>query len=453
MNRDPLAIGRTRRFHQAVISSTLSKASGFLLQAISLPLVFHTLSDHQYAIFLLVSAILSTLNLTQMGTGPGLTQQIAKASAAGDKAQEAEYLAAAFTLSFAIVLVAGAALIALIHVVPPERLLGAEYAGDRAQIIATGNVCVGLISAHVLLGNVDSALAGYQEQAFTSVGTLVANCTSAGLIYYVCQTHPSVTTVILASFAPTTASRIANLCILVVRRPYLLSWFRVASWGSIRTLLGAGLAFWIIQLASVVEQNAGLLIVGRYATSAELAQYGFIYKAILLSLSAVTVVTQPLWPAYIEARLRGDIAWIRRVFAASRKLLLAGALLLSLALVLFGRELFLHVLRTDVSSSGQALLSIFAAYAACNIWAHVYYMALLGLGSPWRIAAVIAIENGLVLVAALVLTPVLGIYGMALAYLIGSACVPVWYLPLVMRRTMQEIEVRGTSLKPLPAAA
>jgi O-antigen/teichoic acid export membrane protein len=436
---------RTHNLRRAVLASTVSKASGFLLQLLSLPLVYNTLSTHAYAIFLLVSAVLGTLNLTQLGTGAGLTQEIAKAAASDDRESEARYFAASFALTASIVAIASAALLATIYLVPAETLLGAAYRDDDALIVSTGSVCVILIAAHILFGNVDSALAGYQEQAYTSIGSLVSNLTAAGLIVYVCQGEPTIMDIILAAYCPPTVTRILNLIVLLFRRPYLVAGFSNVSWQSVKLLLGAGLAFWLIQLASVVEQNAPFLILGRCTTPADLTLYGVVYKAILLALSAMNIVTQPLWPALIDARLRRDMRWIRRLLSVTRRWLMSFAVAISIGLIVVGALVFKHLLHVDLGSHARSLLLVFALYVTCNTWAHVHYMSLMGLSRVSAISIIIVTENAVMLVLGFVFTPWLGICGMALSHLLASMFVPAWYLPMRLRRALQELETRPSA--------
>src|ERR1700736_1427634 len=83
------ALGRRNRLLRlAIMSSGLSKVTAIALQGIAIPLVYHALGTHQYALYLLLSAALATLALLQFGAGPGLTQAIAKAHAHGNRQEE-----------------------------------------------------------------------------------------------------------------------------------------------------------------------------------------------------------------------------------------------------------------------------------------------------------------------------------------------------------------------------
>ena len=205
-----------------MLSSGLSKVTALTLQGIAIPLVYHALGSHQYALYLLLTAALATIALMQMGAGPGLSQAIAKAHAQNDHHEEAGALASAF-LFIAGSSVVGAAVISIVvRLVPSSILFGANFASDRAEIIHTVNVCVVVMAATLILGLVDSALAGYQEQVITNLGTCVANLVSAGLLLLVCyRGHPSIAEVVLVLYGLVALSRLFNLLVLLARRPYL----------------------------------------------------------------------------------------------------------------------------------------------------------------------------------------------------------------------------------------
>jgi O-antigen/teichoic acid export membrane protein len=438
------SLRRTRLLRLAVVSSIASKGTAFFFQVISLPIVFHTLDAHSYALYLLVSAVLAMLALAQLGIGSGLTQEIARASAVNDRSNEAACFGTALSMSTLIVVLAGICLFVLVRI-PPQHLLGHEYINDHAIILDAARICIPLICVYISLSVVDSALAGYQEQVHVNVGSCVSNVVATGLVYYVCRTDPSLTLIIVATFAPVACMRIANLVLLLRRRPYLVARLGHLSNEPLTRLLRTGSAFWLIQLSSVVEQNVGVLILGHVTRSEELATYGFIYRVVVLGISAVQVVTLPLWPAFVDARMRRDVAWIKQLFKSTRRYLMLFATVLAIGLVALGQPVFLHVLHTDVGDTGRMLIIVFALYCVANIWNHVHYISVMGLGSVWRVAVIIVAENALMAVLGLFLTPQIGVLGMALAYLGASLMLPVWRLPMVLAATFRSIQLETGS--------
>jgi O-antigen/teichoic acid export membrane protein len=372
---------RSKSFNLAVMSSAVSKATAFGFQLLSLPLVFQSLPTHQYAIFVLVSAGLATLSITQLGAGPGLTQQLAKAAASDDRVQEATSFCSALTLSLVITSLAGIALMLLVRTVPSATLFGATYAGDQQAIIEISKVCVLVMCAHIFLGNVDAALAGYQEQYLTSAASALSNIASAIALLVVCAGHATVVAIILAMYIPPTLGRLLNLIVLLWRRPYLARGVAHIRMASVRSLLADGLGFWLFSLASMVEQNAPTFIMGHYATSAELAAFYVVFRIVWLCSSGMGILTQPLWPAYVDARVRGDFRWIRTMAARTLRILLVASIVLAAALVLA-----FPLVRDQLELASFALVCLFAMYLIANTWTHYYYVSLMGLCNIWKLS-------------------------------------------------------------------
>jgi O-antigen/teichoic acid export membrane protein len=424
----------------AMIGSFFSKISGLALQAIAIPLVYHSLGQHRYELYLLLTAALATVGLAQLGAGPGLTQGIATANALGKRHDEGSLLAGAFRLTGVATLIGGGIVLSIIHLVPPERVFGSAFVNDRGTILTAANLCVIVLMAQMLFGVVDSALAGYQEQVFTSVGSMVANLLSIGVLFIVCRNAPTVTGVILVLYGVPTLSRIANLLALFFRRPYLLRGLLQSSRGFYATLMNVGLAFWAIQLGGVIEQHGGTYVLAHLSSTHDTDLFGVVYRALVLAGAVVNIITVPLWPAITDAIAHRDIDWIHRSYARVRRALTVYSCLLAFIVVIGGQWIFEHILRVDTGGN-HWLFVILGFYFVANIWTHLFYVTMMGLQGIWRIAAVLCTENLLMLGFGLVLVPRLGAAGMALAYLSASVALPVWLLPRLMERALHKMAV------------
>ena len=208
---------RSALLRMAILSSALRKIGALGLQTIAIPLVYHALGQHQYALFLLVTGALATISLMQMSAGPGLTR-IAKANIAGGREEEASIFSAALRLSLLGAVTGSGALLVIVYTVQPARLFGEAFGGDRPEILAAMKVCAAVLAATIVLGVVDSAFAGYQEQVITNLFSFCGNIASTALLVIVSSHHPSIMRVILILYGLMACSRIAVLS-LIVRRP------------------------------------------------------------------------------------------------------------------------------------------------------------------------------------------------------------------------------------------
>ena len=429
---------RSALLRLAIISSSLSKVCGLALQAIAIPLVYRSLGQHHYELYLLMTAALATIAIAQMGAGPGLTQGIARASAGGRRNQEASLINAAFRLTTVTALIGGGIILAILHLIPPGAIFGSSFAAERSAILSVANVCVFVVIAQIISGVVDSALAGYQEQMFSNIGAMISNILSIGLLFFVCQHSPTISSVIVVLYGVPTLSRVANLLVLYLRRPYLLKGVFQSCRGSYALLLNVGLAFWVIQLGSLIEQHGGTYVLAHLSSTQETNLFAIVYKSLSLIGSVNIIITQPLWPAFTDAIAHRDFDWIQRSYAKIRRALTLFSCLVGLLMMTVGPWGFEHFVHVDTSGN-RLLFCVLGVYFVANVWTHLYYVTMMGMQGIWRVAMIALSENVLLIVLSLVLVPRLGAAGMAFAYLFASLLLPVWLLPRLMKQTIREI--------------
>ncbi|MDE3187662.1 MAG: hypothetical protein KGM96_09095 [Acidobacteriota bacterium] len=430
---------RSNLLRLAVLSSGLSKVTAVGLQGLAIPLVYHALGTHRFALYLLLTAALATITLLQFGAGPGLTQAIAKAHAHGDSNEEGGALASAFAFAIAAAALGGVICVLLVRLVPAATLFGASYAGDQALIIDTADAVVLVMALALVLGVVDSALAGYQEQVATNLGMCIANVISTAALIVLCRYHqPTIVQVMLVLYGGAILSRFVNLVVLLLKRPYLLPGFMHMNRRNLGLMMHTGVAFWLIQAAGVLEQHGGTYLMAHLTTPHATDLFGVIFRAGNLISSAIGIFTQPLWPAFTDAVARHDSGWVRRAAAKIKRIVMSIAGTLAFLMVTIGPWTIEHVWRVSITGSRLAVI-IIGVYVLFNLWTHYHYILLMGLDRAWTVAGLVLIENCTMLALGVALVPRMNASGMAAAYLLASALLPAWLLPRILNGRMNDI--------------
>ncbi len=430
------ATRRNKLLRLAILSSGMSKVTAIALQGIAIPLVFHSLGTHQFALYLLLSAALATLALFQFGAGPGLTQTIAKAHAQGNKRDEAGALAAAFLFVGATALVGATACFAAVRLIPAGTLFGSTYAADQAEVIHVAAIAVLVTFLSIVLGVVDSALAGYQEQVATNLSMCLSNLLSTAALVVLCRSfHPTITNVILVIYGGPVVFRLANLIILFFRRPYLLSGFVRIRVSDLGPIIHVGVAFWLIQASGVLEQHGGTYLMGHLTSALETDIFGVIYRASCLASASVAIFTQPLWPAFTDAVARHDSGWVQRAAVKIRRAIMSIATVLAILMMAAGAWGIEHIWKIDLTGNRIVVITL-GLYMFSNLWTHFHYIVLMGLDRVWSVAALVIVENLTMLGLGWLLVPHFGAQGMAGAYLLASMMIPAWILPRILRKRM-----------------
>ena len=443
---------RNRLLRLAMMSSGASKLTAIALQGLAIPLVYHALGTHQYALFLLISAALATLALVQLGAGPGLTQAIARAHATDNRREEGGALASAFAFVAGTSLAGAAACLALVRLVPSGVLFGPAYAGDQAEVVRAATVAVLIAALSIVLGVVDSALAGYQEQVATNLGMCVTNVLSTVALVLLCRyLHPSLIQVILVLFGGPIFCRVTNLFLLFTRRSYLLLGFRYINTRSLGLIANTGASFWLIQAMGILEQHGGTYIMAHLASAQDTDIFAVTYRAVCLASATVGIFTQPLWPAFTDAVARHDVTWINRAAHKIRRAIILIAVCLALIVISFGGWGIQHLWHIDITGKRMVVV-VLGLYLLSNLWTHFHYIVLMGLDRIWSVASLVIVENLAMLGLGRLAVPHFGALGMAAAYLLASVAIPAWALPRILRGALRSVSVEGNKTTPIGAA-
>jgi O-antigen/teichoic acid export membrane protein len=184
------------------------------------------------------------------------------------------------------------------------------------------------------------------------------------------------------------------------------------AWRPAIRLLRTGGLYLILQLAGTVTFAADNLIVSHLfkpEVVPKLAVPARLFSVVPLILM---MALNPIWPAYSEAGARGDMAWIRRTLRRSLKWTCVTGVVLSVALVVFGRQILNYWVGSDFSASLVFLfgLGVWAVMMSCgnvvSLWLNaaciVRFQAVIAcflavvslglkilLGSRWGVTGVV----------------------------------------------------------------
>ena len=146
----------------------------------------------------------------------------------------------------------------------------------------------------------------------------------------------------------------------------------------IRRITQMGGLFFVLQVAGAVAFASDNLVIAQVLGSDLVIQYAVPAKLFALAPMIMSMVLDPLWPAYGESAARGDMDWVRKTLIRS----LVGSLLISLPiallLVLFGPQV-IHLWIGDRVVPSFALLLGFGAWTIVSSVAGVTAMLLNGL--------------------------------------------------------------------------
>jgi len=424
-----------RRIGLAAATGVGAKALALGAQVLAVAIAVRALGSDGFALYVVIASLVSWIGLAGLGVAPGLTLGIARASAVGDRGEEARLFVAALLLMavIATVVVGCAVLLGVTGIV--GHLMG-DWLQSASGDASAALLCMALLIAVQLVVVVpEAAQLGLQSQYITNVWAGIGSAVAIVAMLTVGGAVASVTAFVLVSQGPQVAARAANGIFFVVHRRYLIRPAGLHFREYLRPILGSGLAFAGFSLASYVGLQVGLLVMAATVNATSVALAGVIVRGHLLQASGLSVVTTPTWPAIANAVTRGDVSWVRRTY---RRLALGGLAYSTLiALAIFvGLESLIGIWTGSRPAENATLRAILAVFVVVNGWAHVNAMTLVGLGALRFTAMVLVAEAVVVLALQVALVPIAGVTGYVAALAMGAVAFTGWMLPVRLRREL-----------------
>ncbi len=429
---------RAGRVRLAFLTSAASKALGLVVQFLAVPLAVRSLGPERFGIYTMLVSALVWIDLGRLGIGPGLTRELALAWNRGQREQERRLFSNAMFFLLAIaVLIAGLLTLGYhfgaAHI---DRIFGASAMAFRPEILA-GIVVVGVfLVAQVVFSAGEAARSAYQDDFINNLMNTLANLASLALIFGVALFWPTVPAFALAVFGSIALAKGFNLLLLLVRsRSYLLPRWQDVSPRALGPLLTSSLAFWVVQIATLMMHNLSLVQLGQMIGAAQLTPFAVVFRLLQLLSTGVLMISMPLWPAITDAAVRGDREWI---VSAYRRLLFGAMGFCALTAIVIGLlgPLAIPLWAGAGVRPDAALCAVLGLYFIIWMWNHCHSTILFGLGRLWAVAWVMLAEGGLVLIFAALLVPSFGALGTAIALCLAGTASSAWILPWMVRHSL-----------------
>ncbi|HZS46366.1 MAG TPA: oligosaccharide flippase family protein, partial [Blastocatellia bacterium] len=107
----------------------------------------------------------------------------------------------------------------------------------------------------------------------------------------------------------------------------------------VRNLFASGWMFLVTSVFWMVNLQTDNLIISHFLGPGEVTPYSISYRLLSYAVIFQSFAVVALWPAYTEAKARGDVAWIRRAFKANLLFSILSSLPLTIIFVVFGQQI------------------------------------------------------------------------------------------------------------------
>ncbi|MDQ6795892.1 MAG: hypothetical protein M3067_13965 [Chloroflexota bacterium] len=429
-----------RRIGLAAATGAVAKVLSLAAQILAVAIAYRVLHVQGFAIFVTIVALVSWLSLASLGVAPGVTLGIARAAARADALTAARLFSVSLLL--AAVVAAGLVLIALpiSAAAGVGERLGQSFGADATDAGSAVALMIGFVAAQLLLAVPEAAQLGLQSQYLTNMWAAAGSALTLLLLGAVGPAVTSVTAFVALSQGPQILARALNGLTFVAGHRYLLRPHGLQVRSLLRPVVGSGVAFAAIQLASYVSLQFGLLVVAGTSKAASVSLAGIILRAITVASGPVALLTAPTWPTVTDAASRGDNLWVGRIYRRVLTVTTGYACLIAFA-IFFGAEQALTLWTGQAIHLDLPIQVLLAAYFILGVISHVSALTLVGLGLLRFTATVLIIEAALVAALMLILIPIIGVLGYVAALAVGTAAISAWLLPLRARNEISKVRI------------
>lgn len=363
---------RYRRIAFTATANAGAKAITIVTSLITVPLTLNYLGAERYGLWMTVSSVIAMMGFADFGIGNGLMNAIAEAYGKEDKIALKRHIANAFVILGIIavlILLSFSVIYQFIDWGSFFNVKSLEAIQEAGPALSVFIVCFAI---GMPAGVVQRVQMGLQEGFVSSIWQAGGSLLGLLLTLLVILLQGGLPWLILAlGGAPVLVLILNGLFFFVFQRRDLLPTLSLISVGGMKRILQGGLLFFVLQLGVTVAYASDNLIIAKILGLDYVAQYSVVSKMFEGVLMVIGLAVTPLWPAYGEAKARGDLHWIKKTLVKSMLVTLIVVSIFALFLV-FSYE---PLLRLWVGTKYTFPFALVAWYA---VW-----MVLKGLGTTY----------------------------------------------------------------------
>jgi O-antigen/teichoic acid export membrane protein len=422
---------RSRAIGMFFATSLAARALGIGCQLLQVPIAMHALGAEAFGLWMTLTGIGAVITFADFGVGQGAQNKLAEAFAAGRIGWARELWDSSLVFFSAVGLLLACVAASVVPLLDFTRLFDLHDAFVQQQAGAAVAVTLTVFCLNFPLG-LAQRLANSRQKGWMHNVVLAAGSVG-GLVGTVVATrlHASLPIVIAAAQLPLLLANVVLLGWQLVE----LGWtnFRAVRfrWATTRELFALGAYFGVQQMQLTLFVSLPQLIISTTLGAAAVTSYNLAQRLFALFGVIQNAFMLPLWPAYSDAKAKGDFAWIRRTLLVSLGATL-GCTLVPMALgAAFARPLLgLWVGRTAELPSSALVWLMFGWNAFVFIGQPFGYM-LAGLSEVKRLTHYAVVSSA---VSALLMGVLVRRYG-AEGVVAGMA---IGVLPFVIRGNILE---------------
>ena len=353
---------RNKMLRNNILFSGFLKIVGLLTSLVIVPITINYLNNEVYGIWMTITSILYWITTFDIGLGNGMRNYLAEALATNDTKLGKKYISTTMLLLSLIALSMAIVLLYPLITINFNSFFNTNaIAGNELRMAVV--IAVGFTLMNFVLKNIGMIFVAMQKYAINDLLSISGNVIALILIYIL--TKVTTGNLVLVVLAYTMTSCVAFLLAAIPlfwKHPELKPSLRFFDKSLGKKIAGKGFGFFVIQISScLVIFGAANFFITQSCGPAAVTTYNIAYKFFNLLVIAYTIILAPMWNAYTDAYVKGDMQWIKATFNKALKfwvLSICGGLGMLLICNLFYKLWIGNMVNVPLSVSASTLIYV-----------------------------------------------------------------------------------------------
>ena len=353
---------RNKMLFLNILFSGFLKIVGLLTSLVIVPITINYLNNEVYGIWMTITSILYWITTFDIGLGNGMRNYLAEALATNDTKLGKKYISTTMLLLSLIALSMAIVLLYPLITINFNSFFNTNaIAGNELRMAVV--IAVGFTLMNFVLKNIGMIFVAMQKYAINDLLSISGNVIALILIYILTKvTTGNLVLVVLAYTMTSCVTFLLAAIPLFWKHPELKPSLRFFDKSLGKKIVGKGFGFFVIQISScLVIFGAANFFITQSCGPAAVTTYNIAYKFFNLLVIAYTIILAPMWNAYTDAYVKGDMQWIKATFNKALKfwvLSICGGLGMLLICNLFYKLWIGNMVNVPLSVSASTLIYV-----------------------------------------------------------------------------------------------
>jgi O-antigen/teichoic acid export membrane protein len=325
---------RSAKAIKSIFYIFLFKGGNMAINLLLVPLTIKLLNVFEYGLWLTISSIIAWFSIVDVGFGQGLRNKFVEAVAVGDTKLAQSYVSTTYFFLAGFLFLVWVVFFITNYYIDWSVILNIDesLSSEMSSVVL---IFLSFFLLQFVFKLVGIVLTANQEPGKSAQFDFVSNvlCFIAILFMVIFNIKGSLKSLaIIVGVAQLIVYLIATFVVfnnrLKLYRPSL-STFRIKY---IKSIMGLGIKFFIIQFAAIFIFQSTNLIITQKLGAEQVSIYNIAYKYFTIPMTIGLIIIAPLWSAFTDAYVKNDYDWMKNV---NKKIFYLLIIIVALLIILY----------------------------------------------------------------------------------------------------------------------